>query len=228
MCQSVYVTIVRSRLYHQFLLVVLPTDLDETVKQHHVDLVKNASAKYATHAKNHEIVSKLFLSYFFTYSQFADSINRMAYVRANNEANECIIENYQVLKLEKYVLETQELDARKTENEFRNRNKKLKAEVTLKRKHHAEASSHYALCIAQLDGSEKQLKECEQALEECQKSCTIPAKYTQFDRYRRLSFKMKKFYLNDLKDVLSCPEWNQCDQCLSCPRGGCSKCPRCV
>ena len=74
----------------------------------------------------------------------------MAYVRANNEANECIIENYQVLKLEKYVLETQELDARKTENEFRNRNKKLKAEVTLKRKHHAEASSHYALCIAQV------------------------------------------------------------------------------
>ena len=91
-----------------------------------------------------------FVSYFFPESKFTDSINRMAYVRANNKAQECIIENYQVLKLEKYVLESTELEARKTENEFRNRNKKLKTEVTLKRKHHAEASSHYNLCIPQV------------------------------------------------------------------------------
>merc|ERR1719476_802752 len=146
----------------------------------------------------------------------------MADVRVNNDDHECIIENYQVLKLEKYVLESTEMDARKTENDFRNRHRHLSDEVALKRKHHAEASSHYNLCLEQLKGSEAQLEECEQALDECQQSCTVPVRYTQFDRYRRLSFKMKKFYLNDLKDVLSCPEWNQCDQCLTCPRGGCS------
>lgn len=151
-----------SRLYRRFRLVALPTgfkffvdffpyfvDPVETVKPRLVDRVKNASARYANPVKNHEIGSELCLL-LFPHSKFTDSINRMAYVRANNKAQECIIENYQVLKLEKYVLESTELEARKTENEFRNRNKKLKTEVTLKRKHHAEASSHYNLCIAQV------------------------------------------------------------------------------
>ena len=52
----------------------------------------------------------------------------MADVRVNNDDHECIIENYQVLKLEKYVLESTELDARKTENDFRNRHRHLSDE----------------------------------------------------------------------------------------------------
>ena len=52
----------------------------------------------------------------------------MAEVRVNNEDQECIIENYQVLKLEKYVLQSIELDSRKTESDFRNRNRRLSDE----------------------------------------------------------------------------------------------------
>ena len=52
----------------------------------------------------------------------------MAEVRVNNEDQECIIENYQVLKLEKYVLQSIELDSRKTESDFRNRNRHLSDE----------------------------------------------------------------------------------------------------
>merc|ERR1712227_573231 len=120
----------------------------------------------------------------------------MAYVRANNENHECIIENYPVLKLEKYVLESTELEARQKEHDFHNTFRALTDEVELKRKHHDEASSHYNLCITQLEGSENQLNDCKKALDDCKKSCTVPKQYMQFERYRRLSFKMKKFYLN--------------------------------
>ena len=52
--------------------------------------------------------------------------------------------------------------------------------VALKRKHHAEASSHYNLCLEQLKGSEAQLKECEHALVECQESCTWVAHFPSY------------------------------------------------
>ena len=73
----------------------------------------------------------------------------MAYVRANSENHECIIENYHVLKLEKYVLESNGLEARQKEHDFHNTFRALTDEVELKRKHYDEASSHYNLCVVQ-------------------------------------------------------------------------------
>ena len=53
---------------------------------------------------------------------------------------------------------------------------------------------------------------------------SVPLKFLRMDRYRRLDFRQKKFDLQDLKSVISCPDWHLCPRCVNCQ---CARCPRC-
>jgi len=136
----------------------------------------------------------------------------------------CIIENYKILKLEKFEQDQKRIAAEQKHKDFENRNMFLVAERKLNSKHHDEYSAHYSKCAQYLMESENQLLECEAAERECKEKCSVPLKFLRMDKYRRLDFRQKKFDLQDLKSVISCPDWHLCPRCVNCQ---CARCPRC-
>jgi len=140
---------------------------------------------------------------------------------------ECIIENYQLLRLEKLALSAREDEAREAYFQFRNNNKYLLAEFELKRKHFEEYKKHYENCAASLVGCEKQLHICNDEVKKCKAECKISPKYLHGNgKYKTILFRHEKFQISDLSSVISCPDWKA--KCPDCDRCYCDRCPRCL
>lgn len=139
----------------------------------------------------------------------------------------CIVENYQLLRMEKLDLAAKETESRKKYNIFKNNHKILTAELELKRKHFAEYKTHYEQCAATLKNCESQLDECRNEVFKCRNTCKISNKYLRGSgRYKTILFRQERYSVSKLSNVISCPEWGS--NCPDCDRCYCERCPRCI
>lgn len=148
-------------------------------------------------------------------------------VRRYRSDADCVIENYNLLKLEKTMLADIEDYARTNYLKYYNNNKILSNALDLKRKHFVEYAAHYKECVTKLSKCEIQLEECESEIENCAANCTISDKYLHGDgRWQTVLFTQEKFMMGKLSDSISCLEHRA--GCPDCEKCYCDRCPRCV